>query len=214
MSHKNPKPWAIVLEVKPTNRKEIERFFWKTKKEFDKFFDLDVYPREILLIDSRKDMNKIKKRKTADWEIGGYANNAIFILKPEKFEKESSHKKQDFWPTLKHEIVHLYYGIITGTSKPYWLNEGLAVYLAKQRRTATPENVVNVIKSFDTFDKNDYGSSGRLVELLMKRYGKDKMLTLLRTIDSKIKKQEFSRSFKKIYGFELNEKELMKRFFL
>jgi hypothetical protein len=40
------------------------------------------------------------------------------------------------------------------------------------------------------------------------------MLTLLRTIDSKIKKQEFSRSFKKIYGFELNEKELMKRFFL
>lgn len=202
---------AICLEVKPTNRKKIEEFYFKTTRELEKFFEFKIGDRKILLIDSRKDLNKIMREKTPRWNTGLYSHDVIFILKPEKIETESNHKKEDFWSTLKHEMTHMYYSALTKTSKPRWLNEGLAVYLAKQRRISKPMDAISVIKKFDSFEGGDYSLSGKIVELLLKRFGKIKFLKLVKRIPMNLTKKKFNLLFKKIYGFDLNKKNLMEK---
>ncbi len=202
----------FVLDIACKNRKNIEKFILKTKKELDNFFKIKLRTPYINLIQTRKEFDLISGRKTEKWGVGSVYERTVFIFAPEVFDKVSNHKKTDFWNTLKHEMVHIYYQSITNNYMPVWLNEGLACYLAKQiKKPLQLKRAVNVIAYFKKFDKDIYHLGYNFVKLLIKRFGKEKILKLIKTINFKTTRQNFNKNFKKIYGFELNKKDLIKR---
>jgi len=104
-------------------------------------------------------MDLIWGRKTEAWFVGACKNNNIYILNPNVYEKESSHKKEEFWQILKHEYCHIYYTQITKCHYPFWLNEGLAGYLSGKKLVLKNEHkgkLLNIFSYYDKVDSNVY----------------------------------------------------------
>ena len=92
---------------------------------------------------------------------------------------------------------------------PVWLNEGLAIFLANQKKISSLEKSAKTITFFRNSGKEVY-DSGLLVRRLIKVYGKKRLLALLNNLHYGISEKKFNAIFKKIYGFPLSEKELIK----
>lgn len=96
---------------------------------------------------NRNEFDKKLNQKTKLWHIASAHNEEIDIIHFDAFEKETSHKKEDFLPTLKHEIAHLFIdNLAKGKAIPRWLNEGLASVISKQH-----ENIKHSIYIEDCF---------------------------------------------------------------
>lgn len=72
-------------ELKKTCEQEIKRL--------EKFFEIKmVKTPKVILVQDRKTINKLRKSKTPSWFVGWAEIGSIYLLSPEKFEKESNHK--------------------------------------------------------------------------------------------------------------------------
>ena len=195
---KRPIP-SVLLEVKEKAIQDYNEFFGITlQREF-----------KIYMIHYREEMDIIQETKTEDWVVGHTRDygTKIFIFDPEYYEKETGKKQKYFKKLLKHEIVHVYIREIVNGKCPRWLNEGLAYYLANQQISDKPlEEIVNCIDSHETFVVEHYRPSGRLVTMLIEKYGKEKIINLLKS--SKNPKEFFS-AFQNIYGFEFTKENLI-----
>lgn len=193
--------------------KKYEKYLNSCRENLGKWFGINVLMPHVLFVQSRKDYNKIMGRETSSWVTGTTMNNTIFILDPKIYIKESSHDDiKRFWKVLKHEYAHIYYNNITGCSVPRWLNEGVACYLAEQKKEEpSRESLLNPNIYFDKGGKDIYVVGYFWVEFLIMKYGKSKLLKLIKTINSKTTKNKFNADFKKIYGFGLTKQELSKK---
>lgn len=198
------------FEVKPKINKRLNNYLIKTKKDLDKFFGLDLDTPYVGLVNSRKDYNILVGANMPAWSVGWSRKGGIFIINEKVYTKESNHKhKQHFWLTLKHEHAHYYYRALTGISYPRWLNEGLCCYLAKQVKN--PPEAKEALRVSEYFKKNDwkiYNIGYFWVNLLIIKFGKKRLLVLLKTLSPKITKRQFARNFKKIYGVEYSRNGL------
>jgi len=195
------------------NKKMIE-FLKFTQKELDVFYNTIIKKPSIFFIDSRKEIDKIWGRKTEEWFSAWAKDGNIYILNPEIYTKESNHKNiKHFWQSLKHEYCHLYYRKITGAGYPKWLNEGLANYLAGQvKKNPTKEESLRV---FDYYNKSDwriYDIGYFWIKLLIEKYGKENLVTLIKDINSKTTEKEFSKKFYQVYKFHYSKKDFDKIF--
>ncbi len=146
--------------------------------------------------------------------MGAFKNNSIYILSPQKYAKESSHKKEEFWMSLKHEYVHYYYTQMSKSHYPVWLNEGLASYLSGKKlgsETISSDKLLNILKYFNKSDKSVYLVGQFWVEFLIKNYGKNKLLELINSFNSPLDYQQFTKKFYSIYNFKFTKNSL-KRF--
>ena len=73
-----------------------------------KFFAKDLDYLALILIKTRKEMDRILGRATPSWLVGSVKNKKINIFTPEAFEQVSPHKKTEFKLVLTHEIAHLF----------------------------------------------------------------------------------------------------------
>ena len=159
-------------------------------------------------------------RQTADWEVGNTNNNKneIDILDPDAFEKQSSHPRDDFFPILEHEIVHIFTAMISdGKAVPFWLNEGLSMYFAQQKKQYfakglyIEDHYVSKLATrhgWNTYSNGDaYRFSCLFVNYLIKKYSLEKVLILLRTLDKAYYQENFEVKFKNIFGISLLEVE-------
>ena len=197
--------------VKP-NRK-LENYLNSCRKALGRWFGVSVEMPRVFFVQSRKEYDKLFGYETESWQVARTENGAIFILDPKIYTKESSHKDiKRFWLVLKHEYAHLYYRAVTDNNVPRWLNEGLACYLAGQeKKTPDKKLLVDLNHFFDRGGQWVYGVGYFWVNYLMKKFGKAKLLKLIKTITSKTTKTAFNKSFKKIYGFGLDKKTLSER---
>ena len=206
------------FEIRDTNktRNDIENFLMKTKYKLDKFFKVKLPIPRCFLLNSRGQFNKIRGYKTEKWMVGWAEDGNIFILKPEKFAKESDHKKENFRKVLKHECCHIYYHKLTNISYPKWLNEGLACYLARQiKNKPDKKTALKVIDYYDRSDFRVFPIGYYWTRYLIKNYGKEKLLRLinfLKNRNGKVLKRQFEIGFYKIYKFKFNKKELSLRY--
>ena len=192
--------------------KEITSFLKSTQEELDNFYNISIEQPVVFFIDSRKEVDEIWERKTEDWFSAWAKDGNIYILNPEIYTKESNHKDiNHFWQSLKHEYCHLYYRKITGIGFPKWLNEGLANYLANQiKKEPTKEKALEV---FDYYNKSDwqiYDIGYFWVKLLIEKFGKKKLLTLVKSINSQTIEKEFTESFYQIYKFRYSRTDFEK----
>ena len=158
-------------------------------------------------------MDFIWGRKTERWFAGAFKNNSIYIFNPKVYSKESSHKKEEFWQTLKHEYCHFYYTRITKSHYPIWLNEGLASTLSGKKILVKDEQkpiLLNVFNYFDKVDKEAYLVGQFWVEFIIKKYGRKKFLNLIKSFDSNFGQKQFNKIFYSVYGFKFNKKSFSK----
>ena len=201
----------LILELE---KRSIPTNFFIIKKqtiiEYNDFFKIDLNKDfKIYLIHTIEEMNIATGRKNEKW-LKGYTcgpEKQIFIFDPDHYLKETGQKIINLEKLIKHEIAHIYFGEITHSHHPNWLNEGLAEYLSKKEKQSIDLNeIVNCIDYYNSFSVEQYARSYLLVDLLINKFGKDKLLSLIKSHKNK---EEFYKFFKETYGFDLTEENLI-----
>src|SRR3989304_9552321 len=82
--------------------------FISYETQLKKFFGSGEFNIKLFILDSRDDYNKfVKMESTPKWEVGGHVGELkIVLLSPEAMERESTHKKEEFYQILAHESTH------------------------------------------------------------------------------------------------------------
>lgn len=199
----------LELEKRPIPEELLE-LKERTTQRYNEFFNMVSHRKfQIYIIHTREEMDIAAEKKTADW-LAGYSfgqKGQIFLFDPECYNKETGRTLYNIRKLLKHEMAHLYFGEITKANKPKWLNEGLAEYLAKKNlKEITIEDAVNGIDYDVDFTLEQYTKSHKLVDFLITKFGKEKLLLLLRSYHNP---EEFFSAFQNIYGFELTKEKLI-----
>lgn len=172
-------------------------------------FSLETKPC-LVIVDSHKHFEEIYGYKAPMWLTGLSLGNVIFILDPLKWSTESN---KEFLPEklkqqIKHELAHQYYRYLAHKNNPKWLSEGMSLFLADQLKYH-PKN-----SDFDNFlkftDKTEmdglsvYQESGSVVKKIVEKYGKEKLLELIRSCRGISSDDDFQNSFKSIFGSKIS----------
>ena len=202
----------MIFDVKSRKDELLEQCYGGALKELNEFFEMDWKRNKpaVFLMADRETMDKHRGIKTERW-VTGYVNGAnIFILAPENYEKESLHKfsEENYYKLIKHEMVHSFELIISkNKNKPDWLWEGLALYLAGQvQETKKPKHLKEFLKYYAKSGKGVYNEAGFAVKFLVEKYGKEKLLKLLKSLKDITSEKQFCEKFRDIYGFVLDYK--------
>lgn len=208
----------MVYKIKENHDKDLKDFYEKTIKELGNFFGINWTRNKpkLFLVPDRKTIDSLRETKTPRWVVGwGGAKIGVYILDSKNFLKESenSYTPEKWRALIKHELVHCFYDVATGTQrKPVWLNEGVSIYLSGQNQWKKPiKEFKNILEFYEKQGKEVYYESGFLVQLLVEKYGKEKLLELLGEIkEEKPDKKHFAKLFEDVYGFELSYANLNK----
>jgi len=195
--------------------KKLMFFLASVTKEYNSFFNFKINDPLIYIVTSRKDFDLIVGRKTENWLVAITRGNNIYILDKEKFSKESNHKSEDFWQTLRHEYSHVYYTQITHSHFPRWLNEGLAGYLSNKKLIIDDKiqsKIFNIFFDFNKCNADTYRIGQFWVKQMIKKFGKRKLLELIKSLDfdEEMSIRRFAIKFYKVYGFQFNKKNVAK----
>ncbi|MDP2628465.1 MAG: hypothetical protein Q8P15_01050 [Nanoarchaeota archaeon] len=207
----------MIFTLKEKKDKLTEMVYKKSMIELSKFYGLNWIKNRpsIIFVDTRKEINKLKSRKTEKWVIGWSERNKIFLLNPKKYKKESNHKyfRKEFIALIKHELSHSFFSMKTrrASYKPLWLNEGIAIFVSGQNKfKKKPEKFERVLSFYEEGGEGIYKESGFLIELLLNKFGKAKLIKLIEDLEKINSRKEFEKLFKRIYGFELNYEKINK----
>lgn len=166
---------------------------------------------------NRKEFDKKLNRKTKLWHIANISNREIDIIHFDAFEKETSHKKEDFLPTLKHEIAHLFIDKKTdGKAVPKWLDEGLASYVSEQYKNI--KHSIYIEEGFceklgtpkgwsECSDYYAYDTASLFVTFLASKYTLDKIMKILSELEKNYYYPNFEVIFKSFFGESLKDLE-------
>lgn len=200
----------MIYKISKAEHPKLEEIYISSMEELDQFFQIDwKFNRpHIILVPDRKTIDWLKRQKTEDWVVGWAGNGNVYLLEDKNFEKESNHKYSDeeYFALIKHELAHCFSNIVSSFSrKPVWLLEGISIYLSGQNKLKTkPKKFEKFIEFFDKGGKEVYSESGFAVMFLVKKYGKEKLLNLLKESKKSESSENFSNLFKSIYGFGLS----------
>jgi len=201
----------MIFEIKEKKDKELEEMYKKAMKELDEFFGLNwkINLPKVFLIKTRKEINNLRKEKTENWMVAWAEKHSIYILDKDNYEKESSHKysKEHYFKLLKHELCHLFFQIVAESKFTYnqfiWLNEGLSGYLSEQYKDKTkPERLSEFLSQYSNWNGKSYNESSYAVKLLVDKFGKTKILALIKNLEFVKSEKDFNKLFKEIYGSE------------
>ncbi|MDP3027669.1 MAG: hypothetical protein Q8N63_08235 [Nanoarchaeota archaeon] len=199
----------MVFEIREINDRKLNQAYEDSMNELNSFFELNWKHNRpnLIIVPNRKTIDSLRGERTDGWLTGWASNKDIYLLCPENFEKESSHKYSDesYFALLKHELAHHFSRIISRfTQKPVWLFEGVSMFLSGQNKQGSkPERLKKFIGFYDKYGKEMYQESGFAVEFLVEKYGKEKLIEMLKRSKEADSDENFARLFKSIYGFEL-----------
>ena len=211
----------MIFTIQSRNEKFLEKIYDKSMKELDDFFCLNWRRNKpkIFLVKDRESINKLMGRNTQDWIVGWVNNANVFVLDKDTYEKESCHKysEKEYFSLIKHELAHIftqvYSGIFNKPLRPDWLWEGVAIYLSDQNKMKKkPAQLQEFLQHYSKDNKNSsvYKESGFAIEFLVKNFGKQKLLKLIKSLKEADSRSKFAKKFKEIYGFGLNYKSFQK----
>lgn len=131
------------------------------------------------------------------WEVAVTKQQTIFILDP----VTANHRgisPLNFNTILHHELVHVFYNTLIPEGVPYWLNEGLAYNLARQKfKTFASVNVaMRALKYYARFDPAIYRYGPALTAFLI-RY--NSLRTLMKELVTFSNASHHPREFYKVF---------------
>ncbi|MBN2095439.1 MAG: hypothetical protein JW727_05305 [Candidatus Aenigmarchaeota archaeon] len=198
----------MLFDIKPRRDKFLEGSFESSMKELELFFGIKWTKNRpnVLVVPDRRGFDLIFGRKTPGWSVGLAPGRDIYVLDHENYAKNSTHEysKEHYRALVKHELTHVFCRVVSGKEMlyPFWLSEGLAMYLAGQNITRPrPLKFKSFLKYYTLHNEEVYAESGFAVELLLKKYGRRKILQLLKGLSGVASPKTFEELFAKIYGF-------------
>jgi hypothetical protein len=193
-----------------------ERIYEKSMKDLEKFFGFrwgELRPK-VFAFQDRKSINEFLDVKTDPWVVGMFNGTNIFVLDRKAYGKQSSniYSDKNYAMLIEHELANLFFERLSGFNhNPLWLFKGTSLYLSGQTKYFnSPERFEHFLKYHNRTDAEIFVESGVAVELLVKTYGKQKILRLIKSLGKINSKKEFASRFKEIYGFELSYKNFNK----
>ena len=201
-----------VFNISKAKNKFLSKAYKSSIADLSLFFGVsqDKVNSNIILIPDRATFDLLQGRKTEDWGVGWQKAGDIYLLDPKNYQTESSHTYSDekYTALLKHELCHCFIEIITNRYyKPIWLNEGLAVFLSDQNKFHSKPTSLTTFPFDDFYDKSGpgvYTEAGFIVEILIKKFGKQKILKLLKQSKTFNSPAKFKKLFKQVYGLNLS----------
>jgi hypothetical protein len=129
---------------------EIENVFRTAKRAqaiFKDRFDHDIQELQIEIYDSSDEMNRDTRSKSrcASW-IGGIYDGKVRLVSERHDEDPNA-----IYILLTHEIVHLGVFEMTAGRCPYWLDEGLAIYLSQELSDTYGERLRKAVRDGKIF---------------------------------------------------------------
>ncbi|MFA6297295.1 MAG: hypothetical protein WC629_01905 [Candidatus Paceibacterota bacterium] len=200
----------MIYKITSTNDTYLETIFKESLDDLNTFYEIDWQHHlpNIIVVDDRKTINLLKGEETEPWIIGWSEGKTIYILNKDNFETESNHKYNhaEYSAFVKHEMSHSFFSALSGGRwKPVWLNEGVAIYTSGQNNfKQKPGEFKHFLESYDRGNKEIYSEAGFIVEFLIEKYGKEKLLTLIKNLKNYPTKELFEQGFEKEYGFALS----------
>jgi len=178
-------------------------------KELDEFFGINWVrnlPR-LIIVNDRKTIDGLFGKKTEAWTIGWSENNNIYVLDKNKFSEESDHKEytdDEYAVLVKHEMSHSFSKILAkGEVKPKWLWEGIAVYTSGENKARIrPTEFKQFLDFFDEGGKGVYVEAGFAIQLLVEKFGKQKILDLIKISSTFTTRDDFNLAFNSSFDFE------------
>tara|TARA_Y100000310_G_C20424549_1_gene688364 strand:- start:43 stop:516 length:474 start_codon:yes stop_codon:yes gene_type:complete len=154
--------------------KEFPKGFEAKIKKLEDFFGikLNSLPK-VIEVESRKEMDSFHNKPTEEWFVACVKEEKIVIFSKESMEEHTSHRKEEYEKLLIHELCHIFYGNRQKTFLPMWLNEGIALNLAEQKKQkidVSVNDVLNLVtqEQFQN-DPQAYSKSYWLVNKLLEK---------------------------------------------
>jgi len=173
------------------------------------FFGQDISPFKIKFVYTRRDFNKhIGKTSTPDWLVGVVIKRQLIIFSPAVFDIVSSHTKSEFKGVLSHEISHIFKNDIFSFDYPTWLSEGLSGYISSQYKKIRAFKDVDfrlLHRKEDWVGNTNYPQAYLFFAYLIKRFGKEKMIKLLKSLRGKEPIVKFETKFKELFELSFNK---------
>lgn len=205
----------MLYHIQHIKDKFIESVYKEAMKDLGAFYGIrwNIDTPRIIIVDDRETIDVLCGKTTEPWLVG-WANGrrAVFILNRKNLTKESNHtySKKYYTGLIKHELSHLFFNILSGHRKsPVWLCEGTAIYTSGQiKLKKRPTKLVSFLEFYDKSGRAAYNEAGFAVEALVKEYGKDKLLKLVKALKTITSQKQFNNAFNNIYGFKLDYKTI------
>ena len=122
------------------------------------------------------------------------------------------YNKNNFWQIIEHEMAHIYYNHSISSGRPYWLNEGLAMYFAKQKPKSIKykKQILKAFKYFDTFDSDIYYYGGNMVNFMISKIGIKNVIKIIKLFSKTTQtKEDFGKIFKKYISIQRFNKTIL-----
>jgi hypothetical protein len=198
----------MIFELKENKNKFLESAYKKAMKELNEYFGIvwKIDMPNIILLDSRKKIDDLLQEKSPLWLIAWADDKNIFMLKGKKYKTESSHtySKKDFYKTLKHELCHMYFHRISKKvcfDRYMWLQEGTAYLISKQINLSQyPKIFSKFLSQYSEWNGKSYYESGFAVQLLVEKFGRKKLISLIKSLSEVKSEKDFNKEFEKVYG--------------
>jgi hypothetical protein len=181
-------------------------------KDLNKFYGIKwTFGRpNVIIARDRKQIDELKDIKTERWLIGWASGQFVYLLDRKTYNKESEHTYNEkfYRCSLRHELSHAFYAILSDRrTSPVWLCEGVAIYTSGQNNLKKKPDIFKTFLNFyDKGGRGVYSESGFAVEILIRKYGKKKILNLISLLGTVQNNISFLKLFKGIYGFKPNYK--------
>ncbi len=208
----------MIFNLNPKRDIFLEKIYYDALKKFNSFYGLKFGKGviEIIIVKDRKTIDMLKGKKTERWLVGWANGTSVYVIDRKNYEKDSSHKYSDerYSALIMHEMAHIFLKFFANSSyKPIWIDEGMSIYLSGQNRfKKKPKKFEGFLGCYDKLEENVYNEAGFFIEYLVKNFGKNKLLKLIKNLKEVNSKEKFEKLFKQTYGFEINYKEINKKF--
>lgn len=191
-----------VFDITLSKNHELDNIYEISMEELNKFFQMNwaVNKPKVCVVDNRATIDALKDQQTPRWLVGWSMDRNVYVLHKDSFATDSDHKysEDDYKMLIKHELAHAFFKIVTGgKTQPGWLWEGVSILASGQ---AEVWKKPTEFKSF-LDNKDTYAEAGYALLLLYNKYGKDKLVNLLK--DYKSYSGDFSKLFQETYDMEL-----------
>lgn len=170
-----------------------------------KFFKSNMHV-FVQVADSRAELEKVSGFNHGKWFVGSGCGNNLVVVLSEKIVKEEAVKKEfSLRQLMAHEIAHVFINRLSHKKIPIWLNEGIAMVVAKQERKGDfNQDIINCNSGEDWERFNfPYASAYGFTRYLFNRFGKDRMLEFVSQL-SKMGAGSFGDNFNIFFGVPLS----------
>lgn len=162
---------------------------------------------KVFLLNTREEVDLLRGKKTERWVKGFTLGKDICVINFDKLETLCGRKysEEEYAMLVKHELCHLYYAMLTNKKRlPVWLIEGMAIYFSGQLKSKkAPEKFTNFLDYFSNGGNEVYRESGFVMKLLLDKFGKEKVVQLIKEMNVVNTEEDVRNAFKEIFGIDL-----------